>query len=376
LKLHEHQARKLLSEFSIPVPRGIVASSVDEAISAFHELGGPVVVKAQVLSGGRGKAGGVVLANNEAAVESAAKNILRLEIGGYSVKRLLITDACEISKEIYLSALIDRNAGAIAVMASSKGGMDIEEVALQSPELIMRRHVDYATGLPQFMARELGFELGLDWDQVKEFQSIASNLVELLKQVDASLVEINPLIVDGEGHCRAIDAKIDLDDNAMGRHPELENLRNPEEYTREEIEARNAGISYIKLDGNIGCMVNGAGLAMALLDVIKGEGGEPANFLDVGGGADSVQVRTAMNIILSDPTVRVILINIFGGITRCDEVANGVIEALGSISKDVDLVVRLVGTNEDEGLSLLKTAGISAHSSMVEAVKQAVELAS
>ncbi len=376
MKLHEHQARKLLSEFSIPVPRGIVASSVDEAISAFHELGGPVVVKAQVLSGGRGKAGGVVLANNEAAVESAAKNILRLEIGGYSVKRLLITDACEISKEIYLSALIDRNAGAIAVMASSKGGMDIEEVALQSPELIMRRHVDYATGLPQFMARELGFELGLDWDQVKEFQSIASNLVELLKQVDASLVEINPLIVDGEGHCRAIDAKIDLDDNAMGRHPELENLRNPEEYTREEIEARNAGISYIKLDGNIGCMVNGAGLAMALLDVIKGEGGEPANFLDVGGGADSVQVRTAMNIILSDPTVRVILINIFGGITRCDEVANGVIEALGSISKDVDLVVRLVGTNEDEGLSLLKTAGISAHSSMVEAVKQAVELAS
>lgn len=376
MKLHEHQARELLSKFSIPVPQGIVVCSADEAVAAFHKIGGPVVVKAQVLSGGRGKAGGVVLADNKVAVEEAAEKILSLEIAGYDVERLLVTEACEITKEIYLSALVDRAAGSIAVMASGEGGIDIEQVAVQSPELIVHRYVDVIAGLPPFAARDIGFKLGLDWPQVREFQIIACKIVQLLTELDASLVEINPLIVDGGGHCTAIDAKIDLDDNAIYRHPELEKFRNPEEYTFEEVEARNAGISYIKLNGNIGCMVNGAGLAMALLDVIKGQGGEPANFLDVGGGADSKQVRTAMNIILSDPSVQVILVNIFGGITRCDEVAQGVIEALGSITRKVDLVVRLVGTNEEEGLYLLKAAGISAHTSMFDAVREAVEIAS
>ncbi len=375
MKLHEYQARALFVEAGIPVPASKVAVSAREAREIADEIGKPVVVKAQVLVGGRGKAGGVILAETPAAAHEAASKILGLTIGGHPVAKVLVAEASEIEREIYLGAIIDRNAKRILLMASGEGGVEIEQVARTNPSAIYREYVQASGILDAHQGRRLGFMLGLDWKQVRQFESIAGSLVELAVRIDASLAEINPLIVTPEGDLRAIDAKVNIDDNALFRRPDVAELRNPEEETGPERLARESGISYVKLDGNIGCMVNGAGLAMALLDVIKLQGGDPANFLDVGGGADAAQVRTAMDIILADPAVKLVLVNIFGGITRCDEVARGVVAATAGVDRHVPLVVRLVGTNEDEGLAVLRGAGISAYRGMVDAVNEAVSRA-
>ena len=372
MKIHEYQARALFAEVGMPVPMSKIAVSADEAWEIAGEFDKPVVVKAQVLAGGRGKAGGVTLAETPTAAREAAARILGLNIGGFAVEKVLVAEASEIEREIYLGAIVDRDSKGVLVMASSEGGVEIEEVARTNPSAIFREHVPPVGLLEAHQGRRMGFNLGLDWNQVRQFESIAGALVRLVVQIDASLAEINPLIVTPEGDLRAIDAKVNIDDNALFRRPEIAKLRNQEEETGPERQARESGISYVKLDGNIGCMVNGAGLAMALLDVIKLQGGDPANFLDVGGGADAAQVRTAMEIILADPGVDVILVNIFGGITRCDEVARGVVESTAGMNRRVPLVVRLVGTNEIEGLEILRDAGISAHRGMVEAVNDAV----
>ena len=372
MKIHEYQARDLFAAAGIPVPPAQVATTLAEAKGIAAELGVPVVVKAQVLTGGRGKAGGVKLAANPDEAESAARDILGIDISGFKVDKVLVAVASDIAKEIYLGAIIDRQTKSVLLMASAEGGVEIEETARTNPEAIIKAPTDPATGLASHQARAVGFQLGLDWPQVRQFDNIACKLVQTVVDLDASLAEINPLIVTPEGELRAIDAKVTIDDSAVFRHSDLTELRNPEEETGPERDAREGGISYVKLSGNIGCMVNGAGLAMALLDVIQLHGGEPANFLDVGGGADADQVRTAMEIILADPAVELVLVNIFGGITRCDDVARGVVAATSQLSRSVPLVVRLVGTNEEEGLRILKEAGISAHRNMVEAVKAAV----
>jgi succinyl-CoA synthetase beta subunit len=372
MKIHEYQARDLFAAAGIPVPPAQVATTPAEAKAIAAELGVPVVVKAQVLTGGRGKAGGVKLAANPDEAESAARDILGIDISGFKVDKVLVAVASDIAKEIYLGAIVDRQTKSVLLMASAEGGVEIEETARTNPEAIIKAPTDPATGLASHQARAVGFQLGLDWPQVRQFDNIARKLVQTVVDLDASLAEINPLIVTPEGELRAIDAKVTIDDSAVFRHSDLAELRNPEEETGPERDAREGGISYVKLSGNIGCMVNGAGLAMALLDVIQLHGGEPANFLDVGGGADADQVRTAMEIILADPAVELVLVNIFGGITRCDDVARGVVAATSQLSRSVPLVVRLVGTNEEEGLRILKEAGISAHRNMVEAVKAAV----
>ena len=375
MKLHEYQARALFAEAGIPVPASRVATSAREAWETAEKIGKPVVVKAQVLVGGRGKAGGVILADTPPAAREAAAKILGLTIGGYPVEKVLVAEASEIEREIYLGAIVDRNAKRILLMVSGEGGVEIEQVARTNPSAIYREYVQPSGVLDAHRGRRLGFKLGLDWKQVRQFESIARSLIELAVRIDASLAEINPLIVTPEGDLRAIDAKVNIDDSALFRRPDVAKLRNSEEETGPERLARKSGISYVKLDGNIGCMVNGAGLAMALLDVIKLQGGDPANFLDVGGGADAAQVRTAMEIILADPAVKLVLVNIFGGITRCDEVARGVVAATAGLDRNVPLVVRLVGTNEDEGLAILRNAGISAHRGMVDAVNEAVSRA-
>ena len=354
------------------MPAARVAVTPEEAKAIAAEFGAPVVVKAQVLTGGRGKVGGVKLAANPDEALAAAEKILGLDVRGYIVEKVLVALASDIATEIYLGAIVDRQSQSVLLMASAEGGVEIEEIARTNPEAIIRAKADPATGLASHQAREVGFKLGLDWPQVRQFDNIARRLVRAVVDLDASLAEINPLIVTPDGELRAIDAKVNIDDSAVFRHPDLAELRNPEEETEPERHARENGISYVKLDGNIGCMVNGAGLAMSLLDVIQLHGGQPANFLDVGGGADADQVRTAMEIILADPAVGLILVNIFGGITRCDDVARGVVAATGQLSRSVPLVVRLVGTNEAEGLQILEDAGILAHRDMVQAVKAAV----
>ena len=375
MKLHEYQARALFAEAGIPVPASKVAVSPPEARKIAAEIGKPVVVKAQVLVGGRGKAGGVILAETPAAAHEAAEEILGLTIGGYPVEKVLVAEASEIEREIYLGAIVDRDSKRILLMVSGEGGVEIEQLALADPSAILMEYVQASGVLEAHQARRLAFALGLDRNQVRQFESITCSLAKLVIGIDAVLAEINPLIVTPDGDLRAIDAKVNIDDNALFRRPDVAKFRNPEEETGPERLARESGISYVKLDGNIGCMVNGAGLAMALLDVIKLQGGDPANFLDVGGGADAAQVRTAMDIILADPAVKLVLVNIFGGITRCDEVARGVVAATAGVDRHVPLVVRLVGTNEDEGLAVLRGAGISAYRGMVDAVNEAVSRA-
>lgn len=374
MKLHEHQSRQLLADSGIPVPRALLATGSAAAAQAANKLGGAVVVKAQVLSGGRGKAGGVKLAADAAAASAAAAEILGIEIGGDRVEKVMVAEAVDIDAEYYLAALPDREAGQLMVMASASGGIEIETVAAQDPAAIRTASCGVDSGLAPFQARRLAFQLGIPLPLLGEFVRIATALVDCLVENDASLVEINPLVLSGD-KLLAIDAKITIDDSALFRRPQLRDLRNPEEETATEAEAREAGISYIKLDGTIGCMVNGAGLAMALLDVIVSEGGEPANFLDVGGGADAGQVAKAMNLILEDPEVEVVLVNIFGGITRCDDVAHGIVQALSGLSRRVPLEIRLVGTNQAEGLRVLRESGLSAHRDMLSAVRAAVALA-
>ena len=327
-------------------------------------MAGRVVVKAQVLAGGRGKAGGVSLADSPAEAGSETARILGLVIGGEPVRKVLVAPAVDIARELYLGVVIDRTAQSLVLMASAEGGVDIEDVAATNPSAILRVNVDPLAGLADWEARQLGFALGLGGAQVRQFVRIAQGLVRAFVEVDASLAEVNPLVVDADGNLQAIDAKLNIDDNALVRQPKVARLRDPHEESEAEQRARAAGLSYIKLDGTIGCMVNGAGLAMATMDVIKHYGGEPANFLDVGGGAGVEKITTAFEIILEDPNVRAVLVNIFAGITRADDVAAGVIAARERLAQDVPLVVRVAGTREAEALELLEEAGIGAERSM------------
>ena len=352
-----------------------MASSADEAAQAAAAFAGPVVVKAQVLAGGRGKAGGVKLANSPEEAGAVAVHILGLEIGGEQVRRVLVAPAVAIARELYLGVVIDRAAQSLVLMASAEGGVEIEEVAVTNPSAIMRVGVDPLAGLPDWEARQLGFELGLTSSQVRQFAGVAQGLIAAFLAADASLAEVNPLVVDEAGDLQAIDAKLNIDDNALARQAEIAQLRDPHEESEAERRARAAGLSYIKLDGTIGCMVNGAGLAMATMDVIKHYGGEPANFLDVGGGAGVEKISTAFEIILEDPNVRAVLVNIFAGITRADDVAAGVIAARARLTQDTPLVVRVAGTREAEALELLEQAGIGAQRSMDTAAAHVVEAA-
>lgn len=375
MKVHECDAREIFRRHGLPVPDWRVASTADEAAQAASIFGCPVVIKAQVLAGGRGKAGGVRLADSLEETEAAARHILGLRIGGEPVRRVLVAPAVDIARELYLGVVIDRAAQSLVLMASAQGGVDIEEVAATNSSAILRVNVDVLAGLPDWEARQLGFALGLNGSQNRQFVRVAQGLIGAFVAVDASLAEVNPLVVDAAGDLQAIDAKLNIDDNALGRHPEIAQLRDPHEESDAERRARAAGLSYIKLDGTIGCMVNGAGLAMATMDVIKHYGGEPANFLDVGGGAGVEKITTAFEIILEDPNVRAVLVNIFAGITRADDVAAGVIAARERLTQEVPLVVRVAGTREAEALELLESAGIGAEHSMDSAAAQVVEAA-
>ena len=376
MKLHEYQSKRLFAQHGIPVPQGEVAETPEQAREIAARLGGPVVVKAQVLVGGRGKAGGVKLARTPDEAEARAKEILGMTIKGLPVKKVLVDPAADIREELYLGAVLDRAARRVAVMASAAGGVDIEEVAATTPEKIVTVRVDPLVGLADYQARELAYGIGLhDKGRVRSFVHIARALYEAFVASDASLAEINPLAVVGDGQLVALDGKIVLDDNALFRHPELADMRDEAEETEAERQARVNGLSYVELNGTIGCMVNGAGLAMATMDVIKLFGGEPANFLDIGGGARAEKVAAAMRIILSDPHVKAVLINIFGGITRGDEVARGIVQALEEVRPSVPFVARIVGTNAEQAREILQAADMVTASTLAEAAQKAVELA-
>jgi succinyl-CoA synthetase beta subunit len=376
LNLHEYQAKEFLRQEGVPIPPGEVASTPAGAAEIAKKIGHPVVVKAQVLTGGRGKAGGVKLAQTPAEAEAVAAKILGMDIRGHLVRKVLVADAVDITREIYLGAIVDRSTRTIVLMVSAEGGVEIEEVARTSPEKIMRASIDPYLGYSDYQGREIGFALDLDARQVRTFSQIARALVNALVQNDANLLEINPLAVTPAGELVGLDAKMVIDDNALFRHADFEKLRDLEAEDPIERRAREEGINYIKLDGTVGCVVNGAGLAMATMDVIKLYGAEPANFLDIGGGARAERVAAALSLILSDPKVKAVLFNIFGGITRCDEVARGIVSALDSLGgARVPIVVRLAGVNETEGREILRKANLVAVSSMSEAAQAVVEAA-
>lgn len=375
MKLHEYQSKQLFAKHGIPIPRGGVASTAAEAKAIAAELGGRTVVKAQVLVGGRGKAGGIRLAKSAEEAEEQATQVLTMKIKDLPVRRVLVDEAADIGSEIYLGVTNDRAARRPVLIGSAEGGVEIEEVARSSPEKIIRIPIDPLLGLREYQARGLAVNMELPHDSWSEFGKIARGLYQTFTESDATLAEINPLVITKAGSLLALDGKIVLDDNALFRHSDLAELRDTDAEVPTEREARKYGLSYVKLDGNIGCMVNGAGLAMATMDVIKLLGGEPANFLDVGGGAAAEKVAAAIEIILSDPSVRSVMFNIFGGITRCDEVAKGILMALEEVKPDLPMVVRLVGTNEQEGRDLLASAQIPTARSLVDAAKQAIAAA-
>jgi len=372
VKIHEYQAKQILARYSIPIPRGELATTPAEARSIAKSYGVPVVVKAQVLVGGRGKAGGVKLAATPDEAEVVAERILGLNIKGVTVRKLLVAEATDIAQEIYLGAVLDRTSQRVVVMASAEGGVEIEEVARTMPEKIVKVAADPFLGLADFQARQLAFGIGLPTNLVRDFVRIAKGLVQALMDTDASLAEINPLVIAKDGTLRAIDAKIVLDDNGLFRHRDLEALRDLDEEDVYEREARMNELSYVKLDGEIGCMVNGAGLAMATMDMIKLYGSAPANFLDIGGGARAERVAAALRIILSDRHVKAVLINIFGGITRCDEVARGIVTAIEQVKPSVPMVARLIGTNEEEGRRILAEANMITAATLAEAAQKVV----
>jgi succinyl-CoA synthetase beta subunit len=367
MNIHEHQAKALLAEYGVPVPRGQAAFSVDEAVSAAAKLGGPVyVVKAQIHAGGRGKAGGVKVVKSLAEVADVAGEILgktlvthQTGLGGREVRRLYVEDGCDIADELYLSMLVDRGTSRITIIASSEGGMDIEEVAASQPEKILSLAIDPATGLQPHHMRRLAGILGLSGGTAKQLPHFLHGIFTAFNALDASLVEINPLVVTGAGDLLALDAKMSFDDNALYRHPNVMELRDLSEEDPAEVRASEFDLNYIKLDGEIGCMVNGAGLAMATMDIIELNGASPANFLDVGGSATTERVTEAFKIILSDDNVKGILINIFGGIMRCDIIAEGVVSAARTLGLDKPLVVRLEGTNVEEGKKIMAESGLS-----------------
>ncbi|GAB4406039.1 MAG: ADP-forming succinate--CoA ligase subunit beta [Anaerolineales bacterium] len=375
MKLHEFQSKRIFARYGVPIPEGDVATTPVEAGAIAARLGKPVVIKSQVLVGGRGKAGGIKLARDPAEAERIAGQILGMDIKGLKVKKVLVDEAARIQKEIYLGVVVDRATKRAVMMASAEGGVEIEEVARVSPEKIYKVSINPFLGLQPFQAREIAFGIGLDKDLVGSFAAIAQGLYKAFVGTDASLAEINPLVVTDEHKLLAVDGKIVLDDNGLFRHPDLEEMRDLDEEAPAETEARKHGLSYVKLDGDVGCMVNGAGLAMATMDVIKLFGGAPANFLDIGGGAKADKVAAALRMILSDPNVKSVLFNIFGGITRCDEVAKGILTALEEVKPNVPMVVRLVGTNEEEGRRLLANANMRATTSLVEAAQLAVAAA-
>ena len=375
MKLHEYQSKRIFSDYGIPIPEGDTATSPTEVREIVKRIGSPVVIKSQVLVGGRGKAGGIKMAKNGDEAEKLARQILGMNIKGLTVDTVLVDQAVNIKQELYLGIVIDRTLQQPVFIASTEGGIEIEEVAKTNPEAIIRLPVDPQIGLMDYQARGLAFNLGLRRTFNNQFVQIVKGLYRAFIHSDASLAEINPLVVTEEEQLLGVDGKIVLDDNALLRHPHLAELRDKQEETPAEREARLAGLSYVKLDGEIGCMVNGAGLAMATMDIIKRYGGEPANFLDIGGGAKADKVATALRIILSDPKVKAVLFNIFGGITRCDEVAQGILAALNEVESDLPMMARLVGTNEEEGRRILAEANFPSASTLGEAAQKAVALA-
>jgi succinyl-CoA synthetase beta subunit len=375
LKLQEFQAKRVFRQYGIPVPQGDVAEAAEEARAIAKRIAGPVAVKAQVLVGGRGKAGGIRLAKTLEEVEQMAGDILKMEIKGLKVKKVLVDPVADIRGEIYLGMILDRARRRVVVMASSEGGVDIEDVAARTPERIVQAAIDPCLGLKEYQARELAVGIGLPREQMGQFAQICQGLYSAFMGCDADLAEINPLVIQGDGSLLAVDGKMVLDDSGLYRHPELAAMRDEDEETPEERQARLNGLSYVKLDGQIGCMVNGAGLAMATMDIIQFYGGSPANFLDVGGGAKADKVAAALRIILSDPNVKAVLFNIFGGITRCDEVARGILQALVDVPTRVPMVVRLVGTNDMEGRAILREANMSTAETLAEAAQLAVAAA-
>ena len=375
MKLHEYQSKRIFAQYGVPIPNGEVASSPAEARAIAENIGKSVVVKSQVLVGGRGKAGGIKLARTPDEAEEVAGHILGMDIKGLTVRKVLVDEAADIRSEIYLGAVLDRNARKVAIMASSEGGVEIEEVAAQTPEKIITVHVHPLLGMQGYQARQLAYGIGLPKEHISTFNKIAQSLYRAFVESDASLAEINPLVINGDNQLEAVDGKILIDDSALPRQKQLAAMRDPDEDSATETEAREAGLSYIDLDGEIGCMVNGAGLAMATMDIIKLYGGNPANFLDIGGGAGAEKVMAALRIILQDSGVKAVLINIFGGITRCDEVAKGIVEAINSLHVKAPIVVRMVGVNEDEGRQILADSNLPSANRLSEAVQMAVAAA-
>lgn len=375
MNLHEYQSKQIFARYGIPVPRGRVAVNSDEARQIAEELGGHVVVKSQVLVGGRGKAGGIRLAKSADEAKELATRILGMEIKGLPVRRVLVDEAVSIEKEIYLGITNDRASRKPVMIASAEGGVDIEEVAARTPDRIIRLHIDPLLGLREYQARDVAVAIDLPKEYWRQFMTVADGLWRVFVENDATLVEINPLVITKEKRLIALDGKMVIDDNALFRRPDIAEKRDLDVEAPEEISARKYGLSYIKLDGQIGCMVNGAGLAMATMDIIKLYGGQPANFLDIGGGAGAEKVAAAFRIILSDPNVCAVLINIFGGITRGDEVARGILAAIAEVKPRVPMIVRLVGTNAEEGRRLLADANMITAETLAEAAEKSVAAA-
>ncbi len=384
MNIHEHQAKELLRRYGVAVPDGEACFTVDAAVATANRLGFPCVVKAQIHAGGRGKAGGVQVVRDAGEAEAAARTLLGKTLvthqtgpQGRVVRRLLVERACRITRELYLGMVVDRTSGRVTVMASTEGGVEVEEVAARTPEKILRETIDPAVGFAAYQGRRLAFGLGLTKEQVGKAVGFMTALARCFVESDCSLAEINPLVVTADGGLLALDAKIGFDDNGLFRHPELRELRDPSEEDPREQEAAKHDLSYIALDGNIGCMVNGAGLAMATMDIIKAAGGMPANFLDVGGGATTEKVAAAFRILLSDAAVKAIFINIFGGILRCDVLAEGVVQAAREVGLTIPLVVRMEGTNVDEGKGILAGSrlDIITASDMLDGARKAVAAA-
>jgi succinyl-CoA synthetase beta subunit len=384
VKIHEYQGKAILGRFGVPVPRGEVAFNADEAVAIAQRLGLPVVVKAQIHAGGRGKGGGVKVAKTFDEVRSLTNGMIGMTLvthqtgpEGRVVQRVLIEQGLTIARELYLGLVLDRAAQRPVLMVSPAGGMEIEKVAAETPQLIFKEFVHPTAGLETFQAQKLAFALGLEGPAVKQAVKLMAAVYEAFKATDASMVEINPLIVTGEGGLLALDAKLNFDDNALYRHPDIREMRDLSEEDPLEIEASKFSLNYIRLDGTIGCMVNGAGLAMATMDIIKIAGGEPANFLDVGGGATAEQIRNAFKILMSDRNVKAVLINIFGGILRCDILAEGVVAAVKELSVGVPIVIRMEGTNVDAGKRMLRESGLNftTADTMAEGAAKVVQLA-
>jgi succinyl-CoA synthetase beta subunit len=383
MNIHEFQAKQILRRFGAPVPKGQPATTPAEMEAAFKALGQPkAVAKVQIHAGGRGKAGGVKLVNSAAEAREFAERLLNKPLvthqtgpQGRVVRKLYLEEASDVGRELYLAMLVDRKAEAVAVIASTEGGMEIEEVAAKTPEKIITEPIDPVAGLAAFQARKIAFALGLKDKQVNQFVTLLSAMYRAFNETDASLIEINPLVVTKDGQVLCLDAKMSFDDNGLFRHPDIRELRDPNEEDPTETEAAKYDLSYVHLDGNIGCMVNGAGLAMATMDIVKYYGAEPANFLDVGGGANTEKVAAAFRILLSDDRVKGVLINIFGGIMQCDVLAQGVVEAVHQVNLKVPLVVRMEGTNVEQGKKILKESGLAviAAADMADAARRVVE---